>query len=106
VERFLDTALAFAVRVGRGQEEHADAEQVFVFKPDAEFGGFAGEQSARDLGQDAGAVAALAVGRDGTPVAEVGDRFDRLGDDIVARLSAQAGDKPNTAGVVLEARVV
>jgi hypothetical protein len=39
-------------------------------------------------------------------MAEVGDRLDGFGDDIVARLAAQSGDEADAAGVVLEARVI
>ena len=81
-------------RVGWRQEEHAHAEQVGVVETaEAEALGLAGEQPARDLGQHARTVAALAVGGDRAAVAQVGDRLDGLGDDVVAGLPAQARDE-------------
>ncbi len=65
-----------------------------------------GHKPARDLGQDAGAVAALAVGGNRAAVREVGHRLDRLSDDVVAGLAADSGDEPHAARIVLEARVI
>jgi hypothetical protein len=37
---------------------------------------------------------------------QVGDRLDGLGDDIVARITAQARDEADAACIVLEPRIV
>jgi hypothetical protein len=64
------------------------------------------EQSPWNLGKDPRSIAALAVGSDSATVAQIGDRLDSFGDNIVARLAAQPRDEADAAGIVFETRVV
>ena len=90
-----------------GQEEHADAEQVRVGESSlTEALGLADKQASRNLGQDARAISALAIGRHGAAMAQVGYRLDCFGDNVVVGLTAQARDKANAARVVFEPRVI
>ena len=60
----------------------------------------------RDLDQDAGTITDCRVGAGGAAVIEVAQRGDPVGDDAVAPPARDIHDRGNTAGVVLERRVV
>ena len=88
------------------QERHAERQ---VFRPvDAEAAllGLADEEPARELGQDAAAVAGLSVGVDGTAVGDVGDRLERLDEDVVVLKTGNPCDEADAAGIMLVARFV
>ena len=87
------------------QEDHAERQ---VFGPvDAEAAplGLADQQLARQLGQDAAAVAGLGVGVDGAAMGDVGDRLKRLDENVVVLLTGDPCDEADAAGIMLVATV-
>ena len=60
----------------------------------------------RDLDEDAGAIAGFGIAAAGAAVGEVDQDLDAFDDDVVGFLALDVGDEADTAGVVLEARVV
>ena len=82
-ERALDDA-RFATDVGRAGRTSPTPSRSASSRRPGRGVGFAGEELARDLGQDARAVAALAVGGDCAAMAQVGDGLDGFRDDVVA----------------------
>jgi putative spermidine/putrescine transport system ATP-binding protein len=66
----------------------------------------AGEQSARGLNEDAGAIPGLSIGINRAPMGEIVDCFQSLQDDRMTRPAAQIGHEPGAASIVLIARMV
>src|SRR5205823_6422337 len=66
----------------------------------------AAQELVRELEEDPRAVARQRVGPGRAPVLEVLEGADRADDRLVARDAVQLGDRGDSAGVVLEGRVV
>ena len=60
----------------------------------------------RDLDENAGAVSRLRIAAAGATMCQVQQNLNALADDFVTLVAGDAGDKPDTAGVVLVRRVV
>ena len=75
-------------------------------KLEAELLALAREELVWNLDEDAGAVAGFGIAAAGAAMRQVEQHLDSLADDVVAFLAADAGDKPDAAGVVLVRRVV
>ncbi len=60
----------------------------------------------RNLDENAGAVAGFRVAAAGAAVGQVDEDLDALDDDVVGFLAFDIGDKADTAGIMLVARVV
>src|SRR4051812_955650 len=85
------------------EEEHANSDEIRVIQStEAETFHFAFQQPPGYLRQHTGSVATLAIGSDGAAVAQVGNCFDSLGDNIVRRLAAEAGNETHAARVMFE----
>ncbi len=82
-----------------GEERHADGVVAGGGKVE---GHRLPEQAVGDLQEHARPVAGRLIGAGGAPVVEVLQRGDALGDDLVARLAAEAGDERDATGIVLE----
>ena len=101
-----DAAAAFlGAQVGLGQEHHADGDGA-LGRLVAGVADVFPEKDLRDLDVDAGTVAGLAVGVDGAPVPDPGERHDPRLHHLAARLAVDGGDETDAAGVVLMGRVV
>ncbi len=88
------------------QERHADAVGSGLRQREAEFLAFAGKELVRNLDEHAGAVAGFRIAAAGAAMRQVEQNLNSLADDVVTFLAADAGDKPDAAGVVLVRRVV
>ena len=66
----------------------------------------AAEERVGQLQQDPGAVAGLGIGSAGTAVIHVAERLDARGDDLVGAHAVEPHDGRQTAGVMLEPRIV
>ena len=100
----LDHHLGLGGRVGLGgQERVADGVGPHPRQLEVHFGP---QQLVGNLQQDAGAITSLRIGAGGSPVIEVPQGMQAVRDDFVAGDPAQRGHEGDTAGVVLECRVV
>jgi len=88
------------------EECHADAIGPRLGEREAELLALAGEEFVRNLDEDAGAVAVFWITTAGAAVGKVQEDLNAFLDDFVALDAGDAGDKPDTAGVVLMRRVV
>ena len=59
-----------------------------------------------NLDQNAGAIAGLRIAAAGAAMRQVQQDLNSLFDDVVTLLTANAGDKPDAAGVMLMRRIV
>jgi hypothetical protein len=84
-----------------GQERHADAVSAGFGRGEAQLPAFPYEKFVWNLDQDAGAVTGLRIAAAGSAVRQVQKNLDSLFNDVVALVAADAGDKPDPAGVVL-----
>ena len=102
---FLDLGLGEVV-VAR-QEEHADGE-VAVFRDDADAERLevGAEEVVGQLGQDPGAVARAGIGVDGPAVGQGLEGGEGVLEHPVCALAIGPGDEADTAGIVLEGRIV
>src|SRR3954464_3670319 len=64
------------------------------------------EELVRDLNQHTGAVAGFGITTAGTAVGQVDEDLNSLLNDLMAFLSANTGDEPHTAGMLLIRRLV
>ena len=103
----LDDAHAPFPRVGvLRQEDRADAVVSQIGEVEAERRGLFGEELVGHLNQEASAVAGLRVRARRASMSEVYEGFEALLDDVVGLPTLDVGDETDSAGVVLEARVV
>jgi hypothetical protein len=58
------------------------------------------------LNEDAGAIARFRIATAGPAVRQADQNLDPLPNDVVALMTANAGDKTHPAGVVLVGRIV
>src|SRR5581483_1150640 len=87
-------------------EQRTDRVFAGLRQREAELLGLAREERMRDLHQDAGTVAEARIGADGAAVLEVAQDGQRIGNDLTRLLALDVGDKADTAGILLERRVV
>ncbi|MNS96608.1 hypothetical protein D3C72_1309180 [compost metagenome] len=88
------------------QEDHAHAVFAGGRQAHALRGHFFAVELVRNLDQDTGAVAHQRVRADGTPVVQVLQDLQALGNDLVGLLALDVRDHADAAGVVLVGRVV
>ena len=88
------------------QESHADAVGPGLGKSETELLAFAREELVRNLDQDAGAIAGFRIAAAGAAMGQIQQDLNSLANDVVTLVAADAGDKPDAAGIVLVRRVV
>jgi hypothetical protein len=102
-----ETLLDLVTKLGvLREEDHGDAVLPRRREGDVLFLGHGGEEGVRKLEKDAGAVAGVLLEAAGSAVLEVDEDLQALADDFVGGLALHVHDKPDTAGFVLELRVV
>jgi len=101
-----EAADRLATDLARGQEDHAHAVAAARRQLEPDLRAFAGEEGVRSLQQDARAVAGVLLRAGRAAVLQVEQHLEGLDDDVVRRAPLDVGDEPETAGIVLERRVV
>ena len=88
------------------QERHADGIFTDIGKIEAKRQALADKEFVWNLNQNTGAVTGFRIAAAGTAVGQVDQYLNALEDDVVALLTANAGDKADPASVMLVSRVV
>src|SRR5580765_4340511 len=89
-----------------GQKSHADAVGTQLRKSETQFAAFAREELVGNLDQDSRSIAGFRIAPAGTAVGQVQEHLNSLTNDVVALVTADACDKPDSTGVVLVRGVV
>src|SRR5579864_6877225 len=88
------------------QERHADSVFAGLRQTEAERFALTGKELVRNLNQDSGAVPGFRIAAACAAMSQVNKDLNSLLDNFVTFFSANTGDKPNAAGIVLVRRVV
>jgi hypothetical protein len=89
-----------------GQESHPDRVLARCWQSKAERFTLARKKLVRDLDQDSGPVAGFRIAAACAAMRQVDKDLNSLLDNFVTFFAANAGDKPNAAGIMLVRRVV
>src|ERR1700739_2552994 len=89
-----------------GEKRHSDCVGSGGRQNEAKLFALAGKELVRNLDQDAGAVSGFWIGAAGSAMRQILQNLDSLANDLVAFMAADAGDKPDSACVVLVRGIV
>ena len=96
----------FPAGLVRGQEDHADAVAAASGQGEPELLALGGQEGVGRLQQDPRPVARVLLCPGRAAVLEVQEHFEGFDDDVVRRPPLDVGDEPESAGIMLERRVV
>jgi hypothetical protein len=88
------------------QECHANRVSARLGQDEAEFLALTGKELVGNLDQDASAIAGFRIASTGAAMGKVEKDLNPLADDVVTLLAIDAGDEPDTAGIMLVRGVV
>lgn len=88
------------------QERHADGIFANLREAKPERRALADKEFMGDLDEDAGAITGFRIASAGAAVGKVDQYLNALEDDVMALLTANAGDKANPTSIMLVSRVV